>query len=197
MQRHDDDTANPDRTDPVLDYETKDSYTVLITATDAQDPGRRTTATVVVKLENQNEAPYFDKESRDKVQAYTEATGAIATTTLRCTRRTAGLQWSPLAAIEPDGDELSRGSSLVQDASDFIIEDIADGSGTRDRVELKFKRPARLRGRQGAVQLVVTDGAVGDTYTVTRQSNGGNGLCSRDGPAKAATLNVVVASDQC
>ena len=46
----------------------KNSYTLLITAADADDPGRKATATVTVNVADLNEAPYFDKESRDEVQ---------------------------------------------------------------------------------------------------------------------------------
>ena len=55
-------------TDPDLDYESKDTYTLLITAADDKNASKKTTATVMVKLIDQNEAPYFDKESREKVE---------------------------------------------------------------------------------------------------------------------------------
>ena len=53
-------------TDPTLDYEGKDTYTLVITAEDADNPGKKATATVVVSLADVNEAPYFDKETREK-----------------------------------------------------------------------------------------------------------------------------------
>ena len=59
-------------TDPDLDYESKDTYTLLITAADREDSSKKTTATVAVKLTDQNEAPYFDKETRLKVESVEE-----------------------------------------------------------------------------------------------------------------------------
>ena len=55
-------------------------------------------------------------------------------------RRTAAVA---LAAIEPDGAGL-RWELTGPDASDFMIEDIADGSGNRDRVEPGLQDPAGL-----------------------------------------------------
>ena len=98
-------------TDPMLDYEGKNSFTLLITATDEDDPGRKASATVTVNLTNQNEAPYFDKDSREKVQTVADDTGAVRTDAIPYAenRRTAVVA---LAAIEPDGDSLA-GSSLA------------------------------------------------------------------------------------
>ena len=86
-----------------------------------------------------------------------------------------------LAAIEPDGDAL-RWELTGADASAFMIDDIADGSGTRDRVELVFKNQPNFETRGGPdeEQYMVTVRATEEMDSVS------------GGPAKAATLKVTV-----
>jgi hypothetical protein len=169
------DSTETDMADPALDYESKDSYTLLIIATDSQDPGKKATATVVVNLVNHNEAPYFDKESRDKVETHTVA-GAIEPKMIEYAenRRTPVVA---LAAIEPDGDSL-RWELTGANAGVFEIKDIPDGSGTRDRVELAFKNQPNYE-------------PIGKTYNVmvraTEEMDSVGG-----GPAKAAMVHVRV-----
>ena len=174
----------------MLDYEGKNSFTLLITATDLTNSARTATTEVTVNLVNQNEAPYFDKDSRDKVQNVAADTGAVTPKTIMYAenRRT---EVVAIAAIEPDGDSL-RWELTGDDAGDFMIEDISDGSGTRDRVKLVFRdQPDYENGKGSATS---TGGAPGDTYNVTvraaeeMDSVGG-------GPAKAAELDVMVTID--
>ena len=166
-------------TDPVLDFEGKNSFTLLITATDPANSARTATTEVTVNLVNQNEAPYFDKDSRDKVQNVAADTGAVTPKTFMYAenRRT---EVVALAAIEPDGDSL-RWELTGANASLFEIEDIVDGTGNRDRVKLNFKSQPNYEPD-------------GKTYNVTvrateeMDSVGG-------GPAKAAELDVMVTID--
>ena len=52
----------PDMEDPVLDYETRSTYRLVVSA---ENEGGRSTANVVLSLMDRNEHPYFDKVSRD------------------------------------------------------------------------------------------------------------------------------------
>ena len=52
----------PDMEDPVLDYETRSTYRLVVSA---ENEGGRSTANVVLSLMDRNEHPYFDKASRD------------------------------------------------------------------------------------------------------------------------------------
>ena len=174
-------TATPvaEVTDPTLDFEGKQSFTLVITATDSGDPGRKASATVTVNLTDLNEAPYFDKVSREKVETVDDGTG-VATTqaiTYAENRRTAVVA---LAAIEPDGDAL-RWELTGADAGAFEVKDIPDGSGTRDRVELVFKDQPNFESR----------GGVDNPYNVTVRATEEMDSVS-SGPAKATTLNVMV-----
>ena len=51
----------------------------------------------------------------------------------------------PLAGVEPDGDSL-RWEVTGMDADDFMVMQVDDINDGKDRVELRFKEPARLRG---------------------------------------------------
>ena len=117
----------PDMEDPVLDFEGTNTFVVIVTATDMDDDNRTATARVTVRLNDLNERPYFDKESRDAVE--TPKTYAETRTNMIV----------PLAATEPDGDSL-RWEVTGFDAADFEIRDAQDIAGDgKDRVELHFK----------------------------------------------------------
>ena len=166
-------------TDPTLDFEGKGSFTLVVTATDADDPGRKATATVTVNLTNENEAPYFDKVTRDKVQSFDGTSGAISpiSQVYAENRRTAVVA---LAAIEPDGDPL-RWELTGADAGAFEVKDIPDGSGTRDRVELAFVNQPNFESRGGS------DNQYSVTVRATEEMDSVSG-----GPAKGTTLSVMV-----
>ena len=55
--------------DPTLDYEGDNTFSLIVTATDKASGSRKATTVVNISLANLNEAPYFDKESRDKAIA--------------------------------------------------------------------------------------------------------------------------------
>ena len=199
----DGDTASP-ITDPNLDYEDKDTYTIVVTAADRKNPGKKTTATVMVKLINQNEAPYFDKESRQKVETVEGDVDGTAGILLEPVtrpieyaenRRTAAVA---LAAIEPDGNAL-RWELTGPDAGDFMIEDIVDGSGNRDRVELVFKKQPNFEDLKGSSTTTIdkdggdiqeTDQVAKDAYLVTVRATEMTAVGG--GPARAAELDVHV-----
>ena len=152
--------------DPTLDYEGKNSFTLLVTGQDRGDSSKKTTAMVTVNLTNLNEAPYFDKETRERVAgdiSYAE------------NRRTAV---AALAAIEPDGGAL-RWELTGDNASTFRIDDIADPSdSTRDRVELAFKSQPNYEPDPKTYNVTVR-------ATEEMDSVGG-------GPAKATEIDVTV-----
>ena len=199
----DGETASP-ITDPNLDYEDKDTYTIVVTAADRKNPGKKTTATVMVKLINQNEAPYFDKESRQKVETVEDdvdgSPGILLDPVTRPieyaeNRRTAAVA---LAAIEPDGNTL-RWELTGPDAGDFMIEDIVDGSGNRDRVELVFKKQPDFEDLKGSAttrvdkdgEVIEEEDRVGkDGYLVTVRATEETAVGG--GPARAAELDVHV-----
>ena len=117
----------PAMEDPVLDFEGANVFRLKVTATDANDPKRKATTDVIIRLTNLNEKPYFDKASRDNVAK------AINYAESRVNRVV------PLAATEPDGGDL-RWEVEGTDAADFEIMDAEDIAGDgKDRVELHFK----------------------------------------------------------
>ena len=61
----------PAMDDPMLDYEGNNTFSLIVTATDNENGSRKATAQVDITLQNLNESPYFDKESRDRVAATT------------------------------------------------------------------------------------------------------------------------------
>ena len=118
----------PDMEDPVLDYETRSTYRLVVSA---ENEGGRSTANVFLSLMDRNEHPYFDKVSRglsDNAIYYTE----------NSTNRTV----TGLAATEPDGDSL-RWEVVGTDSADFEIVQAPDGDDRKDRVELRFKTGVR------------------------------------------------------
>ncbi len=92
-----------------------------------------------VMLMDLNEAPYFDKESRDDA----------VLRTYRESRTNAVVQ---LAAIEPDGHEL-HWEVTGADASDFEIVDAEDLGDGKDRRQLMFKSQPDFENRQGQLGL--------------------------------------------
>ena len=117
----------PDMEDPVLDYEDRTTYRLVVSAT---NEGGTSTANVVISLMNRNEHPYFDKATREIANLITYAEDST-------NRRVTGL-----AAVEPDGHEL-RWEVTGTDSADFEIVDAPDGTDGKDRVELRFRADAR------------------------------------------------------
>ena len=156
--------AAPDMDDPTLDYEGVNTFTLVVTATDANDSSRKAMTTVTVGLDNLNESPYFDKESRDRVATaiqYGEQ------------RTTAVVQ---LAGVEPDGHDLNWVVTGV-DASDFMIDDADDINDGKDRVQLMFKSQPDFENGS-------------NTYNVTVRATEMTAV--GDGPKKSDELEVTV-----
>ena len=127
----------PDMEDPPLDFEGTNTFVLIVTATDTEDENRTAQARVTISLDDLNERPYFDKESRE----------VVAETKMYAESRTNMIV--PLAAMEPDGDDL-RWEVTGVDAADFMIVDVADiASDGKDRRELALQEPAQLRGACG------------------------------------------------
>ena len=118
----------PDMEDPVLDYETRSTYRLVVSA---ENEGGRSTANVVLSLMDRNEHPYFDKASRDLSH------NAIVHAEDSTNRTVAGL-----SATEPDEDSL-RWEVVGTDNADFEIVQAPDGDDGKDRVELRFKTGVR------------------------------------------------------
>ena len=114
----------PDMEDPVLDYETRSTYRLVVSA---ENEGGRSTANVVLSLIDRKEHPYFDKASRDL------SDNAIDYAENFTNRTVAGL-----SATEPDEDSL-RWEVVGTDSADFEIVQAPDGDDGKDRVELRFK----------------------------------------------------------
>ena len=114
-------------TDPDLDYERDNSYTLAVRATGgAGDSATR----VNVTLRDLNETPYFTKKAREQAEA---------PITLR--ERSYDLTVAYLTAVEPDGDGL-RWDLTGPDARSFTIDN--------GRLELRerpdFERPGSVAG---------------------------------------------------
>ena len=123
----------PRMTDPTLDYEGNNSFTLIVTAEDTANSSRTVTAEVNISLINLNESPYFDKASRDAV-AYCGYMGAV----MYSEHRTNAVV-PTLAGVEPDGDSL-RWELTGVDAGAFEIVDADDIDDGKDRVQLMFKK---------------------------------------------------------
>ncbi len=60
-------------TDPTLDYEGDNTFTLIVSATDKNANGaRKAIAEVNITLVNLNERPYFDKVSRERSRGYSD-----------------------------------------------------------------------------------------------------------------------------
>ena len=146
-------------TDPALNYESKNTYNLIVTATDSSNDSRQAAVGVTVSLANINEAPYFDKASRD-VADETVMYSEVRTNTV-----------VPLLAVaEPDGSELDW-VLIGDDAEDFEIEDLEDLDDGKDRIALRFKVQPNFESGKGSATS--TDGTrtaaerAGDLYSVT------------------------------
>ena len=126
--------------DPTLDYEGKNSFTLIVTANDSDDDSRKVSTTVNITLVDLNERPYFDKASRDTSMPvmYSEhRTNAVI---------------PQLAAIDPDGQAL-RWELTGADAGAFEIVDAQDIDDGKDRVQLMFKNSPNFETKGGADDL--------------------------------------------
>ena len=164
--------TEPGMVDPTLDYEGDNAFSLIVTATDEADSRRKVTAEVNITLANLNEAPYFDRESRDKAMAETghpvdEQEDIIAIPYTE-TRTNPVVQ---LAAIEPDGTAL-RWELTGVDASDFAIEDVEDVNDGKDRVQLVFDGQPNYESPKDGAGDTNGDGTVATATPTALESAG-------------------------
>ena len=158
--------TEPAMVDPTLDYEGDNTFSLIVTATDKADGSRKATTVVNIALANLNEAPYFDKESRDKAMDETGHPTEAATDIVAI--RYAESRSNPvvqLAAVEPDGTAL-RWELTGVDAPDFAIEDVEDVNDGKDRVQLVFASQPDYESPKDGAGDTDRDG-VDDSATVT------------------------------
>ena len=183
----------PGMTDPTLDYEGNNTFTLIVTAEDTGDSSRTVTTQVNISLTNLNEKPYFDKASRD----------AVAGTVMYSEHRTNAVV-PMLAGVEPDGDSL-RWELTGTDAGAFEIVDADDIDDGKDRVQLMFKKSPDFEspadkglnlnpGTGGDLDNDFTDDGeyapIDNMYQVTVRATEMSAIGG--GPASAATLDVTV-----
>ncbi len=140
-----DSTSGQLRTSAPLDYETKSSYTVEITATDGTDS---TTITVTINVANktENRAPVFTAGS-STTRSIAENTGS-------------GVDiGSAVPATDADGDTLSY-SLGGTDASSFSIDSTSGQLRTSSSLDYENKSTY-------TVTITVSDGSLTDSITIT------------------------------
>ena len=122
----------PDMEDPVLDYEIRSTYRLIVSAT---NEGGKSTANVTISLMDRNEHPYFDKATRE-IDLNTGTDGFDRTVEYAedSTSRTVTM----LAAVEPDEDDLDW-EVLGADSEFFEVIQAPDGADGKDRVELRWR----------------------------------------------------------
>ena len=166
----------PDMVDPTLDYEGANTFSLIVTAKDDNNPSRTTVTTVNVSLMNLNEIPYFDKATREAV------TGENSPIMYGEQRTNAVVQ---LSGVEPDGHTL-KWEVIGADASAFMIMDADDLDDGKDRVHLMFDIDPDYENGKGSVEGTVA----GDTYTVMVRAT--EMMAVGDGPKMAAEQMVTV-----
>ena len=137
-------TSGQLRTNVALDHETKDSYSVTVTATDGDNLSDTTTVTISVT--NVNEAPSFTEGSN--------ATRAVAENTASDTNI-----GSAIAATDPDDDTLTYTLSGA-DAASFSI------NGTNGQLQTKAALDYEAKSSY-SVSITVSDTELTDTIDVT------------------------------
>ncbi len=138
-------TSGQLQTEAALDYETKNSYTVTVTATDTGDAAD--TITVTITVADVNEAPAFDGESAERSIAENTGSGVNI--------------GDAVSATDPDTDDMLEYSLGGTDAASF---DIGSTNGQlRTKAALDYETKASY-----SVTVSVTDGNGGtDSIAVT------------------------------
>ena len=122
--------------DPDLDYETRTTYRLVISA---ENDGGRSTANMTISLMDRNEHPYFDKASREiDDDDQTLGFDGIVDVPEFVTGLAYNRKVIDLSAVEPDGDTLNW-EVIGTDGADFEIVDAPDGPDGKDRRELRWK----------------------------------------------------------
>ena len=170
--------ANLDGADQALNYEGVNTFTLIVTATDDNNPSRKAMVEVIISLINLNERPYFDQASRDAVRDADGATDPIGYAEVRTN---AVVQ---LAVAEPDGGSL-RWEVTGADASAFTIVDAQDINDGKDRVQLMFSKQPNFEAMGGPENL----------YNVTVRATEMSPIGVGPAVALAAELKVAVRVD--
>ena len=123
----------PDMEDPMLDYETRSTYRLIVSAT---NEGGKATANVTISLMDRNEHPYFDKATREIDLDTTSAD--VFDRTIEYAEGSTSRTVTMLAAVEPDEDSLGW-EVLGADSEFFEIVQAPDGADGKDRVELRWQ----------------------------------------------------------
>ena len=184
--------------DPDLDYETRTTYRLVISA---ENDGGRSTANMTISLMDRNEHPYFDKASRE-IDDDDQTAGFDGI--IDVPEFVAGLAYNrkviDLSAVEPDGDTLNW-EVIGTDGADFEVVDAPDGPDGKDRRELRwktgsqpdFERPtdrlldANLDGNIDDVDDAAGNNMYRITVRVTEAATVGAGV-----PPKADELDLTV-----
>ena len=177
-------------TDPVLDFESGKTYSVIVTAEQVGNTSRTAMATVNISTMDVNEVPYFDKASRENAIA-ADTDNAIPYAEMRTN---AIVQF---AGVEPDGDSL-RWEVTGADAGLFMVMNVDDINDGKDRRELRFKDQPNFEGAKDSAGDTNRDGTVSGTtevaednyYHVTVRATEESAVGG--GPNMAATLDFTV-----
>lgn len=129
-----DDAVGELRVNESFDYETKNSYTVIVTASDNDDLSDN--ITVTINVTDINEAPEF--LSTEYTRSVTENTAA---------GQNIG---APLKATDPEGDALTY--TWGNDAGSFDIVTSTVQLRTKDALDLK-RAPTRLRSQSATARM--------------------------------------------
>ena len=100
----------------VLNYETKQTHDLEVTATDGD--GLETTVAVTVTVIDMDEAPEFDTETGDEAQTHEENDGGAVDTFMAADPEGAGIRWDLMGA-DADGFTIAGGVLRFKESPDF------------------------------------------------------------------------------
>ncbi|MCG9127098.1 cadherin domain-containing protein, partial [Candidatus Poribacteria bacterium] len=140
-----DSTTGQLKTEDDLDYETKSTYAVTVTATDSSDLANTKSISVTINVTNVAEAPVFASDSINRsIAENTDEDVNIG---------------SAISAIDGDGDELTYTLS-GDDASSFSLDSTSGQLKTSDDLDYEDKRVY-------SVKVTASDGTLTDSVNVT------------------------------
>ena len=166
---------DPDDTDPNLNYEGSNTFSLIVTATDTTNPARKAMATVNITLADVNERPFFDKETRDRAVNEAEAARPLQAIEYKESRTNSVV---PLAAVDPDVSQPDANTFNWEvtgpDADDFMIMDADDINDGKDRVELRFKSQPNFESPTDRAWDLDANGTVAETDGVLEDRRNNN-----------------------
>ena len=159
-------------TDPDLDFEKKDTYSITVRARDEASPSQTSSFSVTIRLKDLNESPYFDESSRGKVaREYMEG---------------GQNQVASYVAMDPDNKGI-RWSLTGIDADDFMIEGGVLSFANVPDYEMPMDGYDRNNDGDYAD---AADSARDNVYEITVRATETEAVGG--GPAKSAEMNVEV-----